>query len=57
MTDATVTYDTLRHLADSWGLVLMVIAFSACALWPFRPGSRSSNETAAMMIFKEDDNG
>jgi len=37
--------------------VLMVVAFSVCALWPFRPGSRSSNDTAAMMIFKEDDNG
>jgi len=46
----------LRQFADSWGLVAMVICFSACALWPFRPGARAANEAAAQMIFKDDDN-
>ena len=57
MTGAQSTYETLRQLADSWGLVAMFICFGACALWPFRPGARQSNDTAAMMIFEEDDNG
>lgn len=51
------TYETLRQLADSWGLVAMVVTFAACALWPFRPGAKSRNHDAAMSIFKEDDNG
>ena len=57
MTEATATYETLRQLADSWGLLAMVVCFSACAFWPFRPGARDVNEAAATMIFEEDDNG
>lgn len=51
------TYDTLRHLADSWGLLAMVLTFLALVLWPFRPGAKGANETAAKMIFEDDDNG
>jgi cytochrome c oxidase cbb3-type subunit 4 len=50
-------YDTLRHLADSWGLVAMSVVFLALCLWPFRPGARASNEAAANMIFGDEDNG
>lgn len=52
-----MTYDTLRHLADSYGLAAMVVCFLACALWPFRPGARDRNTEAANMIFEDDDNG
>ena len=51
------TYDTLRHLADSWGLLAMVLSFLALVLWPFRPGAKDANETAAKMIFEDDGNG
>lgn len=56
------TYETLRHLADSWGLAAMVVVFLTFALWPFRPGAKEANEAAANMIFAEenlggDDNG
>ncbi len=51
------TYEALRHFADSWGLVVMVITFAVLCLWPFRPGASSRNEEAANAIFKEDDNG
>ena len=51
------TYDTLRHLADSWGLLAMMIAFVALCLWPFRPGSKASNEDAAQVIFKDENDG
>ena len=33
------TYDMLRHLADSWGLLAMALIFLALCLWPFRPGA------------------
>jgi len=51
------TYEGLRHFADSWGLLVMVIIFVLLAAWPFRPGARDRNDTAAKMIFKEDDHG
>ncbi len=51
------TYDALRQFADSWGLLAMVLTFLALALWPFRPGAKDSNDAAARMIFKDDDNG
>jgi len=50
-------YDTLRHLADSWGLIAMVVVFLALCLWPFRPGARDHNDAAAAMIFEDEDNG
>lgn len=51
------TYDALRHLADSWGLLIMVIVFLSAVAWPFRPGARDRNEAAARMIFESDDHG
>ena len=55
--NAHSTYDAMRHLADSWGLVVMAVTFVALAAWPFRPGARADNEAAAKMIFREDDHG
>ena len=51
------TYDMLRHLADSWGLVAMGVVFVVLALWPFLPGGRQRNDDAANMIFKDDSDG
>lgn len=51
------TYDALRHLADSWGLLAMLAVFIAFAAWPFRRSARDANERAATMIFKDDDDG
>ena len=49
-------YDTLRHLADSWGLVAMGVVFLALCLWPFRPGGRAQSAAAATMIFEDEEN-
>lgn len=51
------TYDTLRHFADSWGLLVMVASFLVLILWPFRPGMRERNNEAATMIFKDENDG
>jgi cytochrome c oxidase cbb3-type subunit 4 len=50
-------YDTLRHFADGVGLIAMLVIFVALCLWPFRPGARKQNLTAATMIFKDHDDG
>ena len=55
--NAHSTYETLRHFADSWGLLVMLFVFLTLAAWPFRPGARNRNDEAARMIFKGDDNG
>ena len=51
------TYELLRHLADSWGLLAMMLVFLVLTLWPFRPGARNRNEEAANVIFKDENDG
>lgn len=51
------TYEALRHMADSWGLLAMVIVFVALCAWPFRPGAKSRNKQAAEAIFKDETDG
>ena len=48
-------YHLLRGLADSWGLLLMVVAFVAIVAWVFRPGSRKTQQDAANQIFRNED--
>lgn len=48
------TYEALRHFADSWGLAAMVVVFVVLVAWPLRPSARADNETAANVIFRED---
>lgn len=50
-------YETLRHIADSWGLIAMMACFIILVAWPFRPGARKRNEEAATMIFKDENDG
>ncbi len=47
-------YDTLRHLADSWGLVYLMIVFIAVVAFTFRPWARKSYEDAAKIPLQED---
>jgi len=48
------TYGALRGLADSWGLLLMVLFFAGVVLWVFRPGSKKKQDDAANQIFRND---
>lgn len=49
-----MTYDELRHFADSWGLVFMAVVFVTFIGWAFRPGVKEQHDDAANMIFDED---
>ncbi|MDE2619345.1 MAG: cbb3-type cytochrome c oxidase subunit 3 [Sphingomonadales bacterium] len=51
------TYELMRHLADSWGLLVMTLIFLGLCAWPFRPGARAANDTAARMILEDDEFG
>jgi cytochrome c oxidase cbb3-type subunit 4 len=48
-----LSYNDLRHLADSWGLLMMVVLFSTFVGWTFRPGAKRRLNEAATMIFKD----
>lgn len=48
-----MSYDALRHFADSWGLVFMGLVFLTFIGWAFRPNSRRQHKDAANMIFDD----
>ena len=50
-------YDTLRHFADSWGLVFMSVLFVTFVGWTFRKGASARHRDAAHMIFEDRHNG
>ena len=47
----TATYELLRQIADSWGLLAMTGVFLVLIVWPFRPGARGHYQDAATSIF------
>ena len=50
-------YETFRHFADSYGLVLIFGLYLLLCLWHFRPGAKAGVEAAKHSIFEEDDHG
>lgn len=50
-----MSYDALRHFADSWGLVMMGVLYLSFAAWTFRRGAAHHHDNAANMIFKDDE--
>lgn len=51
-----MSYEALRHFADSWGLLLMTLLFLSFIGWTFRKGAATHHDRAATMIFKDDEN-
>ncbi len=49
------SYDTLRHFADSWGLMFMGASYLVLVGWHFLPRGRAHSRAAATMIFKDRD--
>ncbi len=47
-------YNNLRHLADSWGLLVMAVFFVGAVLFALRPGRSEQARDAANIPFKED---
>jgi cytochrome c oxidase cbb3-type subunit IV len=48
-----MSYETLRHFADSWGLLAMALIYLAFCGWAFLPRNRDRNRDAASIIFKD----
>ncbi|MDR7153499.1 cytochrome c oxidase cbb3-type subunit 4 [Sphingobium xenophagum] len=49
-----MSYDALRHFADSWGLVFMALTYLILIGWHFLPHGRRASKRAATMIFEPD---
>jgi len=50
-----MTYESLRHFADSWGLLAMLIFFVGAIGWTFRPGARAAQDDARMIPFRDEE--
>jgi len=48
-----MTYTFLRHLADSWGLLVMVVFFAGAVAFALRPGARDLYSEAARIPLKK----
>ncbi len=48
-------YETLRHFADSWGLIFLVLVFLGALGFAFRPGSRPHQDAARMIPLRDED--
>ncbi|MDK1493826.1 cbb3-type cytochrome c oxidase subunit 3 [Sinorhizobium sp. 7-81] len=48
------TYTLMRHFADSWGLVAMMVFFLGVVAFIFRPGAKNAAHQAAFIPLKED---
>ena len=48
------TYTFLRHFADSWMLLVLVLIFLGVVAWVFRPGARRVHDEIAQSIFEHD---
>ncbi len=50
-----MTYDMMREFADSWGLVLMGVAFLILVGWTFLRPVAAGHQRAAHSIFERED--
>ena len=48
------TYTQMRHFADSWGLLAMLLFFVGVILFVFRPGAKKAASDAARIPLKDD---
>lgn len=49
------TYSILREIADSWGLLAMMIFFIIAVLILFRPGAKQMHIDASQIPFHDDE--
>jgi len=50
----TLEYNALRTLVDSWGLLAMAVFFVVACGMALRPSSRTAQDEASQIPFKED---
>lgn len=51
----TALYDTLRHFADSWGLLYMMAIFLTVVFMMLRPGAKAHAQAAALIPLNDEE--
>ena len=49
-----MTFGTVSHFAQTWGLIYLIILFIGMLVYVMRPGAKKKFEDAANIPFKED---
>ena len=49
-----MTFETVSHFAQTWGLVYLVILFLGVLVYALRPGARKKFDDAAHIPLRED---
>lgn len=49
-----MTYETLSHFAQTWGLIYFMAIFAGVLIYALRPKARAKFEDAARIPFRED---
>jgi len=49
-----MSYDQIRHLADSFGLLFLVLVFLTVTWRALRPGARAEHRAASMIPFEDE---
>jgi len=50
-----MAYETLRHFADSWGLVFLALVFIGVVAWVLQPGAKGCYRDQAGIPFRYDE--
>jgi cytochrome c oxidase cbb3-type subunit 4 len=48
------TYESMRHFADSWGMLAMLVFFAGVILMVLLPGAKKRAQDAAQIPLRED---
>jgi len=49
-----MSYDALRHAADSWGLLFLTLVFLLAVWRAWRPSARADHEDARQIPFRDE---
>jgi len=49
-----MTYDAMRHAADSWGLLFLAVIFVLAVWRAMRPSARADHHDASLIPFRDE---
>lgn len=50
-----MSYDLLRHAADTWGMLFLGLIFLLALWFALRPSARAGHDDAAQIPFRDED--
>lgn len=50
-----MTYELLRHAADTWGMLFLALIFLLALWFALRPSARARHDDASQIPFRDED--